>query len=846
LRGLKKILVLVGWLVGSWLTSAAALAAPLPQDPREQNDAVPAKPSEETSREKVSKETDNAVAGNHEFSAATRHGVSKLASDFLVDQKQIWTSPAKLRLSDTEWLVPLSGITAGLFVTDRDFSKHLSQNPTTISHYKTLSNAGVGALIGGAGGMWLLGHVSHNEHWSETGFLAGEAALNSLVMVEGLKYSLQRARPYQGNGSGPFFQSGGTSFPSEHAAAAWSVAGVIAHEYPGPLTKIMAYGLASLVDVSRIRAHQHFPSDVLVGSMIGNLVAQNVYSRHYNPELGGEAWRSISQIFRGDGTHSPANQGSPYVPLDSWIYPALDRLAAMGLIDSGFAGMRPWTRSECARLLGEAGEHIGAGVGGAEAEKIYHLLETEFRSELESADGYDHPRAQVESIYARVTNISGQPLTDGNYFGQTIINDFGRPYQEGFNSVDGFSAWTTSGRWVGYVRAEFQHAPSAPPERLAARQFMVSDGLPGVPPATPFAAVNQFQLLDAYAGLTFDNWQVSFGQQSLWWSPMQSGPLMFSDNVAPINMFRVNRVSPFKLPSFLGWLGPMRLEIFLGQLTGHEFVFDNISGLTGQFGVPLARQPMLHGEKLSFKPTPNLEFSVNETTVFGGGPTPLNWHNLLKSYKGLLIVPEGSPAAGNAEDITDPRSGIDFSYRVPGLRNWLTLYGDAFTEDEISPLGYPRKSAFEGGIYFPRIPGLPKLDLRVEGGTTAPFDFPGCAGCFYNNGRYPGGSYVNGGNLIGSWLGRGGQGERVWSTYWLSSRNKIQFQYRHQKVDGDYLPHGGTLNDGGVNVEFRVRPDLTVSGLVQYEGWNFPILSPRGQSNVTTSVQLTFWPHLWK
>src|SRR5438034_7483690 len=195
-----------------------------------------------------------------------------LVERFIGDQRQIWTSPAKLRFSDTEWLVPLSGVTAGLFVTDRDFSKHLSQNPTTLSHYKTLSNAGVGALIGGAGGMWLLGHVSHHEHWSETGFLSGEAELNSLVAVESFKYTLRRERPYQGDGSGPCFQSAGTSFPSEHSAAAWSVAGVIAHEYPGPFTKIMVYGLASLVDISRIRSHQHFPSDVVVGSVIGNLV----------------------------------------------------------------------------------------------------------------------------------------------------------------------------------------------------------------------------------------------------------------------------------------------------------------------------------------------------------------------------------------------------------------------------------------------------------------------------------------------------------------------------------------------------------------------------------------------
>src|SRR5260370_19332505 len=124
--------------------------------------------------------------------------------------------------------------------------------------------------------MWLLGHVRHNEHWSETGFLAGEAALNSLIAVETFKYSLGRQRPFQGDGSGPFFH-GGTSFPSEHSAAAWSVAGVLAHEYPGPLMKIMAYGVASFVDISPVRAQQHFPSAVVIGSLIAKLIAQHIY-----------------------------------------------------------------------------------------------------------------------------------------------------------------------------------------------------------------------------------------------------------------------------------------------------------------------------------------------------------------------------------------------------------------------------------------------------------------------------------------------------------------------------------------------------------------------------------------
>ena len=70
----------------------------------------------------------------------------------------------------------------------------------------------------------------------------------------------------------------------------------------------------------------------------------------------------------------------------------------------------------------------------------------------------------------------------------------------------------------------------------------------------------------------FSNWQVSFGRQSLLWGPGDGGSLILSDNVAPLNMFRINRVTPFKLPSVLGWLGPMRLELFLGQLSGQQFM----------------------------------------------------------------------------------------------------------------------------------------------------------------------------------------------------------------------------------------------------------------------------------
>jgi hypothetical protein len=73
-----------------------------------------------------------------------------------------------------------------------------------------------------------------------------------------------------------------------------------------------------------------------------------------------------------------------------------------------------------------------------------------------------------------------------------------------------------------------------------------------------------------------------------------------------------------------------------------------------------------------------------------------------------------------------------------------------------------------------------------------------------------------------------------------------KFNYRHQKVNGQYLPQGGTLNDGGVKADFWLGTSVTLSGSVQYEKWNYPVMAPSAQSNVTTSVQFTFWPHRWK
>ena len=116
--------------------------------------------------------------------------------------------------------------------------------------------------------MFLWGHLVRNDQLRETGVLSGESGFNAFLDSEAFKYAFGRQRPFTADGRGLFFQ-GKDSFPSQHASISWAIASVIAHEYPGPLTEIMAYGLAGGVSAARVAGQKHFLTDAIVGSALG-------------------------------------------------------------------------------------------------------------------------------------------------------------------------------------------------------------------------------------------------------------------------------------------------------------------------------------------------------------------------------------------------------------------------------------------------------------------------------------------------------------------------------------------------------------------------------------------------
>lgn len=741
------------------------------------------------------------------------------------DQKDFWTSPTRLRIQDLKWIAPFAGVTAAFIASDSWWAKQVP-----LSHMQTslhISDYGTYSMIGLGGASFLFGHMTHNDHLQEAGLLSGEAAIDSTGVAYLLKAITQRQRPLDGNEHGNFFQGGG-SFPSEHSAIAWSIASVWAHEYPGWLSQTAAYGLASAITVTRVTAKQHFPSDVIVGSALGWYFGRQVYRSHHDPEVGGSGWGSPIEGRTGESPRSPDNMASPYVPIDNWVYPLFERLAARGYLPSAHANIRPWTRMECARLLEEAQERLtNEGVEEGETVAVITVLSSEFQDEIARLNGSPNVGAVLESLYTRSTEISGTPLRDGFHFGQTLVNDYGRPYGTGFNNVSGVTARAVVGPLAFYVRGEYQHATAVPSEPAAAlHAAALVDGVPAIAP-NPVPELNRLRLLDATVAFQVSNLQFSFGQQNLWLGPSAAGPLLFSDNAEPMPMFRVDSVSPYEIPLLSRLLGPVRTQFFLGRFSGQQW-----SVLRGP-GLP--SQPWLHGTKVSFNPTENLEFGLGFTAQFGGTGNPFTWSSFLKSFYSHKATVANNPAKR--------LSAFDFSYRIPGLRDWITLYADSMVIDEYSPLGSTRPQ-INPGIYFPRLPKIPKMEVRLEGATTdlnLPAHFG--PGAVYWDDRYKSG-YTYNGNLVGNWIGRRGRGEQGWATYSFSPRNTLQFGYRHNNVDPAFLK-GGMYQDFSLSSSLQLRKDISLATFVQYETWRFALLSPTQQSNVTGSIQLTFWPE-WK
>jgi membrane-associated phospholipid phosphatase len=208
--------------------------------------------------------------------------------DVLRDQRGIWTAPIHFRRRQLLWLLPFAAATTLAFEYDVRAMNALGPSPTRVRFSNDFTYLGSGyTLVPAAGLTYLIGKLDHNEGRRETGVLALESLADAGLVVEALKLATNRQRPYVPPGTGKFWPDDtdiytfSGSFPSGHSAASFAFARVMVEETPGhPWLHALFYGLATSVAIARVTGENHFPSDALVGSVIGYTVGGYVYHHH--------------------------------------------------------------------------------------------------------------------------------------------------------------------------------------------------------------------------------------------------------------------------------------------------------------------------------------------------------------------------------------------------------------------------------------------------------------------------------------------------------------------------------------------------------------------------------------
>jgi hypothetical protein len=338
-------------------------------------------------------------------------------------------------------------------------------------------------------------------------------------------------------------------------------------------------------------------------------------------------------------------------------------------------------------------------------------------------------------------------------------------------------------------------------------------------------SIDRFYPIDMYAGARMGEYELSVGKQSLWLGPTEMGALMVSNNADPMYSVRFSRTTPLVLPGFLKLLGEIRGEVVFAKLSGHQF----------------PARPFFNLQKISFHPTANLEVGFTRASLWAGVGHPFTLRSLGRNFKSTTSL-----NGGNALDRNDPgdrKAGFDFSYKVPGLRRWLSIYSDSYSDDDPSPLANPRRAAINPGIYLTHVPGVERLDLRAEATSTqllTAFDL-GPVFLYYNDQYHD--SNTNKGVLFGNQTGRDGRGYQGWSTYHFSSVTDVSVSYRQIKASSLSVPGGGTQNDASARFRWQVRPNVMADAFVQYERYFIPVVKPGAQHDVTGQVQVTWHPH---
>lgn len=453
------------------------------------------------------------------------------------------------------------------------------------------------------------------------------------------------------------------------------------------------------------------------------------------------------------------------VDLDNWTYLALEKLASVGLIESGLMNSRPLTRMEMAGFTGEAlrlvAEREPGGDIGELALYLLERLKRELRDELsilgvvddEKVMTFIKPMNEIEIKYH---------LLDGDY---SFYNNDGIRYRDDHNASLEFSGTI---KLFGTISLYYQPI-------LKYNQNLDDE------------EKTEFELLKGYIKFNLGNMEFEIGRDSLWWGPGHHGSLLMTNNAEPFDMVKISNPQPILLPWVFRYLGPFKFTGFVTRLEENRVV----------------PEPYLTGLRLNFKPLPILEVGASRVVMMGGKGRPdLDADDILKVITGENI-------SGVEEDTSNQIASIDFSLRFGFLRN-TEIYGEWGGEDEAG--GFPSREGYLAGIYIPRITRDATIDLRVEYANNHVDKSPNV---WYNHSVY-GTGYTYEGSIIGHHMGSDAEDVFVRATAYLTNNLMVGIDFDAEER-GKSNPSPEERYRFGMDLSYNVGDMIEIKGRCGFE-----------------------------
>ncbi|WP_408097979.1 phosphatase PAP2 family protein [Peredibacter sp. HCB2-198] len=189
--------------------------------------------------------------------------------------------PFKMGASELAKIAAASTVAVVFFANDEEIMNFQQEHKTSITEKLAIAGEAFGSEwgIGAVGAGLIIGVVMKNQEIKSVSLMAAKAMIVSGLATRALKTSVTRTRPNDTND--PYVFDGGAdnhSFPSGHTTQAFALATVIAEAGKGhsKFIPILAYGAAALAGWSRVHDRAHWASDVIVGGLIGHLVAKSM------------------------------------------------------------------------------------------------------------------------------------------------------------------------------------------------------------------------------------------------------------------------------------------------------------------------------------------------------------------------------------------------------------------------------------------------------------------------------------------------------------------------------------------------------------------------------------------